>query len=59
MECLEHFWRNWTGNPLIKGKWRLISLLSEGIDGFKNGRVLDQFLLQSMLAWKIDKKNSQ
>jgi hypothetical protein len=43
---------------LIKRKWGLASLLPEGIDGFKNSGMLNQFLFQAMLAGEIDKENS-
>ena len=31
---------------LIKGKWRLARLFPEGIDGFKNLGMLNEFLFQ-------------
>ena len=43
---------------LVKCKWRLPSLLSEGIDGLKNFGVLNEFFFQSMFAGKVDKENA-
>ena len=43
---------------LGKYKWRLASLLSEGVDGFKNCWMLNQLLFQTMFAGKIDKENA-
>jgi hypothetical protein len=42
---------------LIKYKWGLARLLPEGIDGFKNFRMLNQLLFQTMLAGEVDKEN--
>ena len=41
----------------IKRKRGFTRFLPEGIDGFKNLGMLNQFLFQTMLAWEVDKEN--
>ena len=44
---------------LMKSKWWLASLFSEGINRFKDCWMLNQLLFQTMLAGKINKKNPE